>query len=78
MLESLLARPVEHATLARPIVVELPPELSQAESDDPLPTGHPYETMLAFQVWSTDGKLLVKSRSAPAERLGFSKAGFLR
>lgn len=27
--------------------------------------GHPYENKLAFQVWSTDGELLVNTPSAP-------------
>lgn len=76
VLELLLARQVEHATLTRPLVMRLPPELAQAASDTALASGHPYETNLAFQVWSQTGQLLVRSESAPVEPLSAYRAGF--
>ncbi|HEX4843769.1 MAG TPA: ATP-binding protein [Limnobacter sp.] len=76
VLESLLARQVEHATINAPLEISLPAELSETDPDDPSPLGHPYETKLAFQVWSDDGRLLVRSRYAPDDRLGPLEEGF--
>lgn len=76
VLESLLARQVEHATIDQPVVVSLPAELSEADPDEPTDLGHPYETKLAFQVWNGSGKLLVRSEFAPEDRLGPLKEGF--
>ncbi len=38
--------------------------------------GHEYETKLAFQAWSPDGRLLLDSQSAPDEALAPLAAGF--
>jgi two-component system, OmpR family, sensor histidine kinase QseC len=76
VLETLLARQVEHATIDRPVVISLPAELSEADPENPSPLGHPYETKLAFQVWSEEGKLLVRSEFAPEDRLGPLQEGF--
>lgn len=76
VLELLLARQVEHATLNHPLVMSLPPELAQAPSDKALASGHPYETNLAFQVWSQTGQLLVRSQAAPDEPLSAYSPGF--
>lgn len=76
VLESLLARQVEHATIDQPVVISLPAELSEADPDEPTDLGHPYETKLAFQVWNEAGKLLVRSEFAPEDRLGPLKEGF--
>lgn len=76
VLESLLARQVEHATIDRPLVISLPAELSEVDPDEPTELGHPYETKLAFQVWSDAGHLLVRSEFAPEDRLGPLKEGF--
>jgi len=76
VLETLLARQVEHATIDKPVVITLPAELSETNPDEPSALGHPYETKLAFQVWSEQGKLLVRSEFAPDERLGPLKEGF--
>lgn len=76
VLESLLARQVEHATIDKPVVISLPAELSETDPDEPSALGHPYETKLAFQVWSEQGKLLVRSEFAPEDRLGPLKEGF--
>ncbi|HEX4855592.1 MAG TPA: ATP-binding protein [Limnobacter sp.] len=76
VLETLLARQVEHATIQKPVVISLPAELSEADPDQPNILGHPYETKLAFQVWHKDGRLLVRSEFAPEHRLGPLKEGF--
>lgn len=76
VLETLLARQVEHATIERPVVISLPAELSETDPDQPSTLGHPYETKLAFQVWHDDGRLLVRSEFAPEHRLGPLKEGF--
>jgi two-component system sensor histidine kinase QseC len=76
VLETLLARQVEHATIDKPLVISLPAELSERNPDDPSSLGHPYETKLAFQVWSDQGHLLVRSQFAPEDRLGPLKEGF--
>lgn len=76
VLDSLLGRQVEHATIEKPLVIKLPDELMRADPDERNPVGHPYETKLAFQVWSEEGRLLVRSESAPTDRLGPLKAGF--
>lgn len=76
VLETLLARQVEDATLEKPLVIVLPHALNETESDDSTPLGHPYETKLAFQVWHADGKLLVRSEYAPAVSFAPLKEGF--
>jgi two-component system sensor histidine kinase QseC len=47
--------------------------LSQAGSKR---VGHPYESLLAFQVWRADGKLLVRTASAPSFSTPPSVSGF--
>ena len=42
VLETLLARQVEHATIDQPVVISLPAELSEAYPDEPTELGHPY------------------------------------
>ena len=78
VLEALLARQLEKATLSEPLVISLPKELEQPDSDDPSPSGHPYESKIAFQVWSDSGVLLAKSASSPQETLGPLARGFHR
>jgi two-component system sensor histidine kinase QseC len=65
VLEAFLARQIEHATVTAPIVIELPAPLEAKSHDTPSPEGHYYETKIAFQVWSAERKLLVRSASAP-------------
>jgi two-component system sensor histidine kinase QseC len=65
VLEAFLARQVEHATVAAPIVIQLPGPIEAAEHDAPRTEGHYYETKIAFQVWNADRRLLVRSASAP-------------
>lgn len=76
VLEALLARQLEKATLANPIVIELPEEIGGAAGDAPNPAGHPYENKIAFQVWRGDGVMLARSSSAPSEPLGPLVSGF--
>jgi two-component system sensor histidine kinase QseC len=76
VLEALAARQLEKATIAHPIVIALPPELEAAMGDAPEEYGHPYETKIAFQVWSERGDLLARSASAPEAALSPLVAGF--
>lgn len=76
VLEALVARQLEKATISEPIVIALPKELEHASSDDPENYGHPYETKIAFQVWHDTGALLAKSASAPNKAIGPLVAGF--
>lgn len=76
VLEALLARQLDKATISSPIVIRLPEELEHAETHQPSAEGHPYENKLAFQVWSEDGRLLAKSATAPFDMLGPRVPGF--
>lgn len=78
VLDALVARQLEYATITHPIVIELPRELEQSRSDEPEVYGHPYETKIAFQVWHRGGQLLARSASAPEQPLGPLEAGFHR
>ncbi|MBU3724994.1 MAG: sensor histidine kinase [Burkholderiaceae bacterium] len=76
VLEALLARQLEKATVTQPIVITLPLALEHARIDHPSEDGHPYESKLSFQVWGEDNRLLAKSATAPTEMLGPRIAGF--
>ena len=76
VLEALLAPSLSKATLAQPIVITLPEALEHSETHQPTSAGHPYESKLAFQVWSDAGQLLAKSATAPMDMLGPRTAGF--
>ncbi len=76
VLEALVARQLEQATLSKPIIIKLPPELEQPGNDHAPELGHPYENELVFQVWNSEGELLAKSQYAPDERLGIIRPGF--
>lgn len=76
VLEALVARQLDHATVSQPIVIALPHELESSTSDAPEVFGHRYETKIAFQVWRGDGVLLAKSASAPAIALAPLQAGY--
>lgn len=77
VLESLVARQLEKATITTPIIIQLPKELEDHDGAHEV-TGHPYETRIAFQVWSKSGTLLAKSASAPNEPLGSFVLGFTK
>jgi two-component system sensor histidine kinase QseC len=76
VLEAFLARQVEHATVAAPIVIQLPAPIEAAEHDALRTEGHYYETKIAFQVWSGDRRLLVRSASAPDTPFAPLAAGY--
>ena len=76
VLEALVARQLEYATLRTPIIITLPPELEQPGNDHAPERGHPYENELVFQVWNTEGTLLAKSKYAPEQQLGALVSGF--
>jgi two-component system sensor histidine kinase QseC len=76
VLEAFLARQVERSTISAPIVITLPGQIEAAGHDEPGVLGHYYETKIAFQVWDSDGRLLVRSASAPTTRFAPLAAGF--
>lgn len=76
VLEALLSRQLQHATLASPIEIVLPKELALNPREEGSEYGHPYETKIAFQVWRDDGTLLAHSMNAPAIAFAPHVAGF--
>ena len=76
VLDAFVARQVEHATIVRPLVIALPVELEHATDDAGTPLGHPYETKIGFQIWHEDGRLLVRSKSAPERPFSPNQPGF--
>ena len=64
------------AHLGTPLVVELPAELDGRDEDTGFAGGHPYESKLAFQVWSESGLLLARSKQSPHAQLGPNTPGF--
>ena len=83
VLESMVARQLEKATIESPLVITLPAALEVSDSDGKIDSGHPYESKIAFQVWDADNKLLARSATAPTIQLGplmpgFSRAEYIR
>ena len=78
VLEALVARQLDHATIASPIVISLPKELEVSDGDAGSEYGHPYETKIGFQIWREDGTLLARSASAPQLPFSPGAAGFSR
>lgn len=76
VLEALVARQLENASIASPIIIALPKQLEEPQGDAPEVFGHHYETKIAFQVWRDGGPLLARSASAPDTPLGALQAGF--
>jgi two-component system sensor histidine kinase QseC len=76
VLEALVARQVEKATVSAPIVITLPGPLEGESHDTPGPLGHYYETKIAFQVRDGTGRLLARSASAPEAPFAPLAAGF--
>ena len=76
VLDALLAKQLETATITQPFVINIPHEIGQSKDGAYALSGHPYENKLAFQVWSTDKRLLVRSATAPDAMLGPFSAGF--
>ena len=76
VLEAMVARQLETATVASPIVVELPAPLAGLEHDVPSPIGHHYETKIAFQARDEHGRILARSSSAPERGLAALAPGY--
>ena len=76
VLEALVARQVQTATVAAPIIISLPGPLGAESHDRPDPMGHNYETKIAFQVRDSGGRILARSASAPEESFAPLVAGF--
>src|SRR5688572_20030507 len=76
VLEALVARSVDKATIAAPVVIALPGPLEAEGHDTPGPLGHYYETKIAFQVRDGGGRLLARSASAPEAAFAPLAAGF--
>jgi two-component system sensor histidine kinase QseC len=76
VLEAMMARQLETATIATPLVIVLPEPLERLAEDDPSPLGHYYETQIAFQVRDEGGRILARSASAPEAPLAPLAAGF--
>jgi two-component system, OmpR family, sensor histidine kinase QseC len=71
------------ADAAAPVVVAFPAPLERASHDESGPFGHQYETKIAFQVLDAQGRLLMRSASAPEQAYaplvpGFSTQGSWR
>ncbi|MDX1375573.1 MAG: ATP-binding protein [Burkholderiales bacterium] len=77
VLEALVARQLEKATVAAPIVIALPGALEYAGHDEPGPLGHYYETKIAFQIRGARGALLARSASASQAPFAPLEPGFL-
>lgn len=76
VLEALLTRQLQGVTIERPVVIDLPPALAITDDDQPTSEGHPYEGKIAFQAWSSEGRLLAKSARSSDQMLGPLEPGF--
>jgi two-component system sensor histidine kinase QseC len=82
VIESLIARSVETATIEAPLVMSLPAPLADngQHRDDPTALGHYYETHIAYQVWrvveGSPPRLIARSSSAPQEPISALEPGF--
>ncbi len=59
-----------------PLVVAFPAPLEAQKHDEPTPLGHYYETKIAFQVLDAQGRLVMRSASAPGTPYAPLTAGF--
>lgn len=78
LVEAIADRELMNPDLPKPLVVDVSSAASvlSAESDYALSDGHAYETLLAFQAWSAEGVLLLRSSNAPWIPLAQLQAGF--
>jgi two-component system, OmpR family, sensor histidine kinase QseC len=76
VLAALVATRAEAARGGAPVVVSFPAPLETAMHDEAGPLGHYYETKIAFQVLDAQGRLLVRSASAPQMPYAPLAAGF--
>jgi two-component system sensor histidine kinase QseC len=71
-----LAAPQAPGDARQPIVVSFPAPLEAAPHDEAGPLGHHYETKIAFQVLDAEGRVLMRSASAPEAPYAPLAAGF--
>jgi two-component system sensor histidine kinase QseC len=76
VLGALYATQPPPAAAEAPIVVSFPGPLEEARHDEAGPLGHYYETKIAFQVLDPQGRLLMRSASAPEAAYAPLAAGF--
>jgi two-component system sensor histidine kinase QseC len=76
VLAALVATQPPRAPGAAPIVVSFPGPLETTGHDEASPFGHHYETKIAFQVLDAQGRLLMRSASAPETPYAPLAAGF--
>ena len=76
VLAALVATQPPRAPGAAPIVVSFPGPLEAVGHDEASPLGHHYETKIAFQVLDAQGRLLMRSASAPESPYAPLAAGF--
>jgi two-component system sensor histidine kinase QseC len=76
VLAALIATQPLPAPGAAPIVVSFPAPLEGTAHDEAGPFGHPYETKIAFQVLDAQGRLLMRSSSAPESAYAPLAPGF--
>ena len=76
VLATLIATQPPPAPGAAPIVVSFPAPLEGTPHDQAGPFGHPYETKIAFQVLDAQGRLLMRSSSAPESAYAPLAPGF--
>jgi two-component system sensor histidine kinase QseC len=76
VLEAMVARQLESATVAAPIVISLPAPLEALDQHESSPLGHYYETKIAFHVRDEGGRVLARSSSAPEAPLAPLAPGF--
>lgn len=78
LVEAIADRELMNSDLPKPLVVDVSSAATvlSRESDYALSDGHAYETLLAFQAWSADGELLLRSGNAPLVPLARLQPGF--
>jgi two-component system sensor histidine kinase QseC len=76
VLAALVGTQAEAARSGSTVVVSFPAPLETAPHDAATPLGHHYETKVAFQVLDAQGRLLVRSASAPERPYAPLEAGF--
>jgi len=80
LLHALLLRNIDTNSIDPPLVFDDEQYLKNlgtlSDDDEISPLGHFYETMLSYQLWRQDGKLILRSKNAPEEQLTAFQAGF--
>jgi two-component system sensor histidine kinase QseC len=55
---------------------ELDDDVANDEEDEELTTGHIYETKLGFQIWDSEGNLLLRSANLPLSNISGTQSGY--